>query len=94
MARRKPPPPPPVPITYSEEWQAPSGRHVRRGTELRIHGLPGRYRFMHHASAPRGEWVTVVGPLTGRKEDAPLIRSFLPQRVRTVHRERMARPAE
>ena len=64
-----------------------NGRHVEPGVELKIRGERGRFRFVKHVSRPeRGvEWVDVWG---GPRHHAQL-RSFRPDRIRTVHRIRL-----
>lgn len=61
-----------------------NGHTVTPGTELSIKGERGRFRFIKHVSRPdRGtEWIDVWG---GPKH-SPQLRSFRPDRVRTVHR--------
>lgn len=89
MARRKTTganPAPHVPLvkdwTVTTEWSH-HGRAVLPGTELKIKGERGRYRFLKHVSRPNGiEWVDVIGGPSG----AEAFRSFRPDRVGTVHR--------
>lgn len=61
-----------------------NGHTVTVGTELSIKGERGRFRFIKHISRPRRgiEWIDVWG---GPKH-SPQLRSFRPERVRTVHR--------
>jgi hypothetical protein len=58
-----------------------NGRKVEKGTELKIKGERGRFRFIKHVTAPSGEWIDVWG---GTKY-APAIRSFRQEQVARVH---------
>jgi hypothetical protein len=64
----------------SEEIQI-NGRNVVKGTELKISGERGRFRFVKHVLNGEIEWIDVHG---GRK-GAENMRSFRPDRVKTVH---------
>ena len=64
----------------SEEIQL-NGRNVVKGTELKISGERGRFRFVKHVLNGDIEWIDVHG---GRK-GAENMRSFRPDRVKTVH---------
>ncbi len=64
----------------SEEIQI-NGRNVVKGTELKISGERGRFRFVKHVNNNGIEWVDVHG---GRK-GAENMRSFRPDRIKTVH---------
>lgn len=61
----------------SEETQI-NGRHVQAGTEISVHGVKGRLRFIRHVKTETAEWI-----------DARCIdkktRSFRPEAVKTVH---------
>lgn len=61
-----------------------NGQTVIPGTELSIKGERGRFRFIKWVRRPgrNTEWIDVWG---GPKH-APQLRSFRPERVRTVHR--------
>lgn len=60
------------------EWSY-NGRHVTPGTELKIKGERGRFRFIRHVARPNGsQWVDVIGDCG--------FRAFRPDRIRTVHR--------
>lgn len=66
-----------------EHWQREHhlrvhGRHVYPGTELRITGQRGRFRFESVTRTPRAVWVDV------RDKDGRW-RSFSVQQIRTVH---------
>lgn len=85
--RRRPAPlhphvPPVLDWTVAHEWTR-NGRRVIPGTELRISGERGRFRFVKYVSRPNGtSWVDVIGGPKGFEK----WRSFRPERVRTVHR--------
>lgn len=89
MPRRRKTPVNPVPhIAPDLDWVVSdhivvNGRHVEPGTELKISGERGRFRFQRHVARPDGrEWVDVIGG----PEGAPSFRSFRPERIRRVHR--------
>jgi len=65
-------------ITY--EMQI-NGRNVEPGTELKIEGERGRFRFIKHVVSGDAEWVDVWG---GPKH-AQQWRSFRVDRVKRVH---------
>lgn len=85
MARRKKLKP--EDITGSvKDWEVSyemqiNGRNVEPGTELKIAGERGRFRFIKYVTTPTAEWVDVWG---GTKH-APAWRSFKLDRVRRVH---------
>jgi hypothetical protein len=59
-----------------------NGRNVTRGTELKIAGERGRFRFIKYVKTEKGvEWVDVIGGPKG----AECWRSFRPEQVKTVH---------
>ena len=64
----------------NEEIQL-NGRNVTKGTELKITGERGRYRFMKQVLNGDKEWIDVYGGPKG----AESIRSFRSERVKTVH---------
>ena len=64
----------------SHEMQI-NGRNVEPGTELKISGERGRFRFIKHVTTPTTEWIDVWG---GTKY-APAWRSFRLDRVKRVH---------
>lgn len=64
----------------SDELQI-NGRNVGPGTELKISGERGRFRFIKHVVNGDKEWIDVWGGPKG----AESIRSFRPDRVRRVH---------
>jgi hypothetical protein len=58
-----------------------NGRNVSPGTELKISGERGRFRFIKHVKTGEAEWVDVWGGTKGGET----WRSFRPDRVKTVH---------
>ena len=64
----------------SEEIQI-NGRNVVKGTELKITGERGRFRFVKHVNNNGIEWIDVHGG----KKGAESMRSFRQDRVKTVH---------
>lgn len=58
-----------------------NGRHVEPGTELKIAGQRGRFRFIKHVASTASKWVDVWG---GPKHQEQW-RSFKPEQVKTVH---------
>lgn len=59
-----------------------NGRHVSPGTELKISGERGRFRFIKHVVTDKGvEWIDVWGGNKGGET----WRSFTIDRVKTVH---------
>lgn len=66
------------------EWTSPTGRHCQPGTEVKIRGQRGRFKFDRHVSTQRAEWIDV-------KDSQGRFRSFRPQDVRTVHRKKVLR---
>jgi hypothetical protein len=64
-----------------------NGHTVTPGTELSIKGERGRFRFIKHVQRrrPSGEEVEWIDVWGGPKH-SPQLRSFRPDRVRTVHR--------
>lgn len=57
------------------------GRNVGPGTELKISGERGRFRFIKHVNTGETEWIDVWGGPKGSEN----WRSFRPDRVKTVH---------
>ena len=59
-----------------------NGRNVSKGTELKVQGQRGRFRFMKHVITEKGkEWVDVVGGPKGVDQ----WHSFSPADIKTVH---------
>lgn len=58
-----------------------NGRNVVKGTELKIKGQRGRYRFIKHVQTPDTEWVDVWGGTKGAEN----WKSFSLDRIKTVH---------
>lgn len=76
--------------TVSEEFSW-NGRRIEPGTELKISGVRGRWRFMRHVRRENGvEWIDVIGGTRGCLH----WRSFRPERIRTVHRTRLTMTAQ
>lgn len=71
----------------SAEWEKiesiqVNGRHITVGTELKIKGQRGRFRFLKYVKTPQGaEWVDVWG---GPK-NCEQWRSFRLEDIKTVH---------
>lgn len=84
MARRKKTTLTPGP---SDNWEVSTSiqinnRHVEPGTELKIAGERGRFRFIKHVKTETGlEWIDVWGG----PNKAEQWRSFRPEKVKTVH---------
>ena len=67
--------------TYETEIQV-NGRHVTPGTELKITGERGRYRFIRLVKTEKGvEWIDVWGGPKGAEQ----WRSFRTEKIRRVH---------
>lgn len=58
-----------------------NGRNVVKGTELKIKGARGRYRFIKHVKTETTEWIDVWGGPKGAEN----WRSFPLDMVKTVH---------
>lgn len=58
-----------------------NGRHVKQGTELKIQGERGRFRFIQHVKTATAEWIDVWGGPSHREQT----RSFRLDRVKRVH---------
>lgn len=59
-----------------------NGRNVTKGTELKVSGERGRFRFIKFVRTEKGvEWVDVHGG----KKGAECIRSFRLEQIKTVH---------
>jgi hypothetical protein len=59
-----------------------NGRHVKQGTELKIAGWSGRYRFVKYVKTEKGkEWVDVWGG----NNKFECFRSCRLEMVKTVH---------
>jgi hypothetical protein len=93
MARRKKikPAPPKEGVTVTNEAVI-NKRQVVRGTELSIKGVKGRFKFISHTSVelPDGsisEHISVLGGYGG----IVLSRTFKPEQVKTVHRNKKLR---
>lgn len=86
MGRKRKPQEPAIPRPnaeweYCTELQI-NGRHVSPGTELKIYGERGRYRFMRTVKTHTGkEWIDVWGGPKGAEQ----WRSFKVEMVKRVH---------
>ena len=58
-----------------------NGRNVSFGTELKIRGVRGRFRFVKKVTTPTAEWIDVWGGPKG----AESMRSFRQEKIKTVH---------
>ena len=58
-----------------------NGRNVEPGTELKITGQRGRFRFVKHVNTGTSEWIDVWGGPKG----AESLRSFRMDQVKRVH---------
>jgi hypothetical protein len=59
-----------------------NGRNVSKGTELKIKGQRGRFRFVKHVLTEKNkEWIDVIGGPKGQEQ----WRSYSPTDVKTVH---------
>lgn len=58
-----------------------NGRNVEPGTELKIKGERGRFRFIKYVTSANGSWIDVWG---GPK-NCPALRSFKLEKVQRVH---------
>lgn len=70
----------------SKDWEVTTelqinGRYVKQGTELKIQGERGRFRFMQHIKTETSEWIDVWGGPRHREQT----RSFRLDRVKRVH---------
>jgi hypothetical protein len=60
-----------------------NGRKLVKGTEVKIAGERGRFRFVEAVQTPTGKlWLDFIGGPSGAEK----WRSFDPSRVKTVHR--------
>jgi hypothetical protein len=58
-----------------------NGRNVSFGTELKIRGVRGRFRFVKKVTTPTTEWIDVWGGPKGSES----MRSFRLEQIKTVH---------
>jgi hypothetical protein len=84
MARKKPSEP--IVARPDANWVISTeitlnNRSVVKNTELKISGQRGRFRFIKHVVNGEYEWIDVYGGPKGSES----IRSFRPERVKTVH---------
>lgn len=82
----------PIPADWTRSTEFTwNGRKIEPGTELKISGVRGRWRFLHHTRKDDGrEWIDVIGGTKGALQ----WRSFRPERIRTVHRTRKTMTAQ
>lgn len=74
------------PAEFPEDWVVSTeiqvhGRHVVPGTELKIAGKRGRFRFIKHVQTSTTEWVDVWGGPVGGEQWG----SFHVDKVKRVH---------
>ena len=90
MRRRKPTPPKSRPSSWDVRAEGErAGRSFSRGDEITVRDHKGRkrrVRFIEAVTAPAGEWITVAEIEADGKCRA--VRSFAPDRIVTVHRDR------
>jgi hypothetical protein len=72
--------------TLPENWEVSTeiqihGRNVFPGTELKITGRRGRFRFIKHVKTDTAEWIDCWGGSKGAEQWS----SFHPSKVKTVH---------
>jgi hypothetical protein len=65
---------------YKTEIQV-NGRNVSAGTELKISGERGRFRFVHQIDTGEAEWIDVWGGPKGSES----MRSFRIEKIKRVH---------
>ncbi len=58
-----------------------NGRNVSKGTELKVRGERGRFRFLEKVETGTTEWLNVWGGPKGSEH----LRSFRVEQVKTVH---------
>ena len=61
-----------------------NSRHLSPGTEIKIRGEKGRFKFLQHIRTATAEWIDV------RDKDGRF-RSFHPERIKTVHTKQQLR---
>jgi hypothetical protein len=78
--RKSAPAPLPADWVISTEIQI-NGRNVTVGTELKINGKRGRFRFIKHVKTDKAEWIDVWGGSKGAEQ----WNSFHIDQVKRVH---------
>lgn len=78
----------------AKDWEVTTelqinGRHVKQGTELKIEGERGRFRFMQHVKTKTAEWIDVWGGPRHKEQT----RSFRVDRVKRVHSKKTTQQA-
>ena len=90
MAQKKPSKPRPYPDSWTveERWQVETGRWLEPGTEAKIVGEPGRFRFIKAVTVTREDGTTSIWLdfMEDQKDGRKAFRSFSPERVKRVHR--------
>jgi hypothetical protein len=85
MARKKaatPEAPKPNDLWQIKTEMQINGRNVSKGTELKVKGQRGRFRFIKHVVTETGhEWIDAIGGPKGAEQ----WRSFHLEDVKTVH---------
>lgn len=77
-----------MPTELSQPAPCINGRYLTPGTEVSITGQRGRFRYIDCQTAKSGALVlNFVGGTSGHEK----LRSFHPDRVKTVHRKRVTR---
>lgn len=72
-----------LPEAWLVEFDVRLGRRrLQPGTEVKIAGERGRFRFIKRVTTPTAQWLDFVGGPEGHAA----WRSFGPDRVKTVHR--------
>ena len=85
MARKKIKSSPPAHWELHEQAQV-NGRWLTFGTEFRVNGEKGRFRFERRVSTPSSEWIDA-------RDSEGRYRSFSLAKVRTVHIKQRLRAA-
>lgn len=70
----------------SKSWEITTeiqvnGRLVQKGTELKIRGERGRFRFIQHVKTETADWIDVWGGTNNHEQT----RSFRLEQIKTVH---------
>lgn len=78
----------------AKDWEVTTelqinGRHVKQGTELKIDGERGRFRFMQHVKTKTAEWIDVWGGPKHKEQT----RSFRVDKVKRVHSKKTTQQA-
>lgn len=81
---------------YPADWEVTheakvNGRILTPGTEVKIRGERGRFRFVKAVRTPTVYWLDFVGGVSHGRHQIKMWRSFAPERVKTVHRIQVTR---